>query len=413
MLRLSEFKTYHLVILGLVVIPFYELMIRILPYASVIVTDSRAGKLTLAIWIALAAGLLGLYRGEIRKVILFPCLILFFNLISIRFAPKIFMAVNDVDSSGFWMWRPSYYMLCFFLYFAAVSNLIVTRDNINSILKTMFICGSVMAGYCILQSLGFDQFYYVKPFEKIGTVTKPEVIATLGNSTLVSSFIAMVTPIGLYLNETKRNIWLWRALLIVCVTGVLVTLSEASILSLIIGGVVFFSMKSRKMMICSVLIAAMIILAAVCLKINTQAGTERSRVILQDNGRINNWKMIFNHIRTEKYEEQAPFALTGAGPGSYPYLFPSKNKSMFKEAHNEYLECFFIYGLFGFLLFIGMKIEILMKAIRKIKTSMTALPMLCCFIVISVNAFFSFPYHLGAHVFYTATIAGLICNDHS
>ena len=55
--------------------------------------------------------------------------------------------------------------------------------------------GFIMAVYVILQALGWDQFFEVKPEQHFKAVTQNGLGGNLGQPTIVAPFLAMIIPL--------------------------------------------------------------------------------------------------------------------------------------------------------------------------------------------------------------------------
>jgi O-antigen ligase len=147
--------------------------------------------------------------------------------------------------------------------------------------------------------------------------------------------------------------------------------------------------------------------------------TSRSayKELMNDNGRFPVWKMTMSDIKSGALNEmKADYSMTGLGPGAFGHVFPFAHKSVFKQAHNDYLEFWYNNGFLGIgslLLAMIMMFKIAWGKFIKYadyrKTRIAAL--LSSFIVIAICAFGTFVWQLGAHIFYTCVLVGLIHNE--
>lgn len=390
--------------LGLILIPFYDVIFRLFPNVFVIASDTRLQREMMAVIIALAIGLLALYQGKL-KPFKNKWLLLFvgFQMVTINLMPKISLVVNNADSSGFWVWKPMFEIICFLLMGVALSSIEIDRLQVEKILNIMCYVAFAQAIYIVLQTFGLDQFFQTKGENILGGAMLkqfPERVGTLGQPTLVSPFIAMCVPIAFYLKK-----YIISAIIIL---GVLLTHSQMAIGALIFG-VVVYSLLIRPR---SALITVPLLLSSTVLLFLKKI------FVLNDNGRLGAWKMTLSDILQSpllQYKDR-DFSFFGNGIGSFRYISTAMEQSGFAQVHNDYLEIFYGCGIFGIILFIAGIIYLLISSYKnwlKVadykKTMMSSL--ICSFLIISLCALGTFVWQLGAHIFYTVVIASLLMNE--
>lgn len=324
---------------GFVVVSFYEIMAKALPFMNVLAPDTRVGKELMAVWIALIIGLVGLHYGGIQRINNKWLLVLIgYLLLSAHNAPLFPIIFNETYSPNFWQWKPLFQILSFFLMFAVIQGVDFTKENISKIFNTFKWCALVMAGYVILQSMNIEQFYFVRSAQEIGSPTNPEIVGTLGNSTIVAAYMALLIPFLLFNKEYLISI----------IVGIAVYLckSEPAIYITIFTVITFFFMRGYKTGIISLAVVAAI--GIVLILLNPIKPNE----LFNPNGRIDVWKKTINDIKTKGYgDSKSAHPITGNGIGSFSYLWPQSNGSTFRQAHNEYLDMWFQIGLVGVVLF--------------------------------------------------------------
>ena len=387
-----------LIILGLVIIPFYEIFLKVLPFVKSIAPDSRCTKEAIALVFALSIGLLAVFQGTLKpfknKYFLIIPVFLLFNIIM---APHIDMFINNIESGDFYFWKPFAEVLCFSLMIIAISSIEI---NFDEILKIMVICGTVMASYMILQSLGFDQFWNVKPESVLAKVRNCAVGGNLGQYTIVASFIVMMVPLAMYLKKY------WCALIIT--TATIITTSAMAILSIFLVWIIsiFYLYKELR----RPMIILCIIMAIVFPFLLFKNESLRDKIILRMDGRYEVWKQTLHDIKygqIPSIKERFPY--TGIGLGRFGYLFQQVHNVWFQQAHNDILEFIYDCGFIGGFLLLGGIVYMLLM-------TMTNLSPICFSIILSfITVFFcslgSFPFQLGAHQFYSAVLVGLLHNE--
>ena len=399
--------TLILLKIGVIVLPFYELLVKVFPLALVQTPDTRTAKLFLGLWIALAIGLSALFLGQVNRcknrwLLLF----LIFIPLNIHLSPQYPIELNGVKSPNYWVWKPFVMILCYFLMFMAVQSLKITRESLSKLLNIMVWCGLVMAGYVILQNFGWDQFFAARVGEPFRTVTKPVTVGTLGNSTIVSPYIAMIIPFALYLRK-----WVVSGVLIYAVFA---TQSEMAIGAMIVSIALYSCLRWKLRAIFTVFLMGVFavgILTGIKAK-NPEKFAEIKTKVIQTNGRVAIWKESIRISKEENLRGNTPHPYTGTGLGSYSVLYRPLMKSTFGQAHNEYLEVFCTMGIVGFVLFL-MAIGFMLKSaflayVDYNQAEIAAL--LCSFICISLVAFGTFIWQLSPHNYYTVLIFGLLSN---
>lgn len=382
-----------LIILGLVIIPFYEIFLRMLPFVHGVAPDSRVTKEILAVVFALSIGLLAVWHGNIKpfknKFLLIIPVYLLFNLIM---APHVDLIINNMESGDFYFWKPFAEVLCFTFMIIAVASMEI---NIEEILRVMIICGTVMAGYVILQKLGLDQFYTVKPsIPWIAEMSNSEIGGSLGQKTIVASFIVMIIPLAMYFKKW----WMSGLMVIACLLthGSMVTAA----LVLIFVIFLFYRYMALRMLI--------IVLALASIMVIGFYKPIQNKIINRMDGRYEVWKNTLSDIHNGQLkDDKHKFGITGVGLGRFPFIFPNKHNSEFKQTHNDPMEFIYNCGLVGgFLLFAGIFVMI-----SNINLDHMGFSILLSFIAIFFCSLGSFPFQLGAHQFYASILVGFLHND--
>lgn len=390
-----------LVIIGLCVIPFYELIFRCFPFVRVLAPDTREPKELIAMVFALSIGLLAVFQGTLKPFrnkffLIIPIYILF----SLFLAPHVDMFINNVESGDFYFWRPFCEVLCFLLMVIAISSFDCDFDGI---IKIMVICASIMSVYVILQRLGFDQFYIAKTEQWFTAVHGEAYGGNLGQPTIVSSFIIMMIPLAFYLRK------FWMALIMV--VAVLVTTSMMAISAIAFMYLVSFIYTASSYNIPKKIIICILIIIIGIGFLNI--GKVFNIVKNHSSGRFTEWKETFNDIREGPITGMKnDYSFTGVGLGRFPFIYPDKHKSQFQQAHNELLEFTYNCGIIGLILLVLAIYHLF--SIPIINGAGFLTPLTSAIIVSLLGIFFislgSFPFQLGAHQFYISVLVGLLSN---
>lgn len=382
-----------LISLGLVIVPFF------LPRGY----DCREPKMALAIGIALSLGLWGLYKGILKPIKnIWACLFIGFLPLSVLMAPgTLQLKLFGADLTLFWVWKPLYIIMVFFLMFLTVSSYEFKAKEIKVILTIMSWVGFLMSFYMILQFFYIDQFVrnlYGSNFNLMGRVG-----GTIGQPTLVSAFVAMVIPIAIYL---KKYIFAIIMFIAVCLTR-----SQVSIGAMVFSLMFLYGMTGKKQFIS--MISLSIILGSLLIAdyvIRKESG------IVSLSGRAKGWEQTYKDI-TEPFVkgDEAGHGITGYGIGSFHYLHRLKHHSNFAQAHNEYLELCFNTGIVGLGIFLCaiwymVRINISFKDIFNKKVNWYRACLLSSFVCIGTAAGGNFVWQIAPMAFYTITIAGLLHN---
>lgn len=376
-----------LIILGLVIVPFYEILLRILPFVRSVAPDTREPKEIIALVFALSIGLLAVFNGEIKPFRNKYFLILpIYILISFLMAPHVPLFINKIDSGDLYFWKPFAEILCFSLMIIAIASMDM---DVKEIIKVMVICGTIMSVYMILQLLDFDQFWLAKTGQSFTSVRSEAIGGNLGQPTIAASFIVMMIPLAIYLKKY------WCAGVIGI--SVLLTGSAMAIGAIVVMGLVGV-VRLNKIFFIPILII-LIISGFLMIK-------HKDYVESRMDGRYQVWSDTLKDIHNGEINgDHNKYPITGVGLGRFSYLFPMKNNSEFMQTHNDPLEFTYDCGLLGF--------GLLMVALYfMFKNSYgISFPILLSFIALLFCSFGSFPFQLGAHQFYGAALVGILNND--
>lgn len=390
----------NLLKIGLIIIPFYELVIRCFPSAFVIGTDTRGPKLALSLMIALAVGLWCLFQGKLKTfqnkgMLAFVA----YAFLSMQLAPNVPLFINDQDSSMFWMWKQMVIILIYAFLIISVASIDFRKEDIGKISNIMAYCGAIMAIYVFIQWAGLDQFFVAKTQQTITSVENYKLVGVLGQPTVVSSFLAIILPIALCSRKTICTIIIAAALFLI-----------NSKVALVSGycGVLACSIFTRKSYATTILLllAVLFVLSAFVFRSDWT-----------DSGRIEQWRHILNYWKTPLSINGAKgmHTIAGFGPGSFEYFYPISRSSNFFHPHNEYIYILFNFGIAGlgiilYSIFIMAK-KFFISCLESVHIDNSRFGFMSSFIVALALSGGTFILGLGAHSFYMAIIVGLLHNN--
>ena len=352
----------------------------------------REPKMAWALMFALATVLTALYQGSLKPFRNKWALILVgFGLISFYLSPNPKLLFFGIESGRFWSWEPLYQILVFLIFTIAVSSI---KINFDRVFAVMVWCGTLMATFVILQALRLDQFFEWRWCDN------GYMAGTLGNPTLVVPFLAMIVPIAIY-----KHKYIQCALMVI--PAVLIR-SDMAILSMVATLGAFLAFRSHRALIVGVVagVAGLLVVAGL------YATSPVLRETCPDNERFVTWRQsVIDLTSPVMRDSKKIYALTGIGPGSFKYLFHTKNNKTndwFIHAHNDYVQTLYEQGLLGFGLFLAMLVGFFKDTLNTITARKRAL--FASLSGIMVSAFGLFVWQVGTHIFYTLVIVGLLNN---
>jgi hypothetical protein len=352
-----------------------------------------------ALVFSLALSLWVFFNGEIKpfknKWIL---IFIGYLMVNIYFSPKINIMIFDNNVGNIWVWHSISHILIFAMALISISSIDFDAKTIKLIFNIMTWCGLVMAVYCILQALCIEQFFALMGTGIHQLAYDRQICGTLGHQTIVSPFMAMIIPIAIYSRKY------WQA--IVIAIAVIITMSQVAIGAMVISLMFYFGVKGKRNLIAMITLGLIIISGYAFYKplIST----------IDDHGRFIAWKILVKDMTAPS--EQLKYPITGVGIGSFAYTFHIRHPhDKGYQAHNEYLEVFWNTGLVGLFIFISgifyiWKQNFSLKDILNKKINKYRMTLLASFLCISLCALGTFVWHLGAHIFYTLVIIGLLMN---
>ena len=388
----------NLLCFGLVFIPFYELITTLfLPAQSIAFFDTRFPKECVAFSIALAIILIGIYKGPIKPLKnIWLVLFIGFLVVNINKAPVMPIDLGQFDISNFWVWQPFLNIIVYFFMLVVVASQDWTELNGKKIFNIMAWSGFIMSLYIFLQRAGFDQIFYVRSSEIVQGTAVPELVGTLGAPSLVAPFLAICLVPALFI---KKFIFA-----VSMAVAVFMIHSEFVIGGTIVALIVFYGFRNKKILF-SLLFLAIFAVCTLYL-----IGKEDGRqYIFQDNGRFPVWSEIVTDLSSPlSMKDHRKYGMTGFGLGSYQYLFHVKHVSVWREAHNEYLELAYCTGIIGLGLFAAALGATLLVSFDQAKVNDQALVLMAVLSVLYFIAAGTFIWHLAVYQFYTIVVVGMI-----
>ena len=351
---------------------------------------TRLPKIILALIISLALGLLAFYKGQFKpyKNI---WLLLFLAYIPFNFllTPQLNLNIFGLPAESFWVWKSFLFILVFFIAHIAIASHDFKKDEVLSMLNIMVWVGLIISVYAFTQTLGFEQFF-------IGWGP----CATLGNTCLSSSFIALTIPIALYL---KRYF-----VAIIMISMVFFINSQVAYGSMIVSLMFLVATKSKKL---TVLMTCLFLAASLTLGVGYFKSSKIHNFV-GEGGRFKVSKTIIKDLKTPIVENRK-YSFTGFGLGSFPYIFHSKHPEkemgeIYKEAHNDYLELWYNTGFIGIGLFLAGLFFFIKQTFSLERYNRHLIASFLCALICAGGLFI---FQLGAHVFYIIVITGLLLNS--
>jgi len=324
------------------------------------------------------------------------------------------------------------------LYFIVINN-IKNDKQINRILISIIILGSLFGLYGILQYRGIDFYFWT------GNVGRQLVFGLFGNVNFFAEYliIPLSIAIGLFFtheNSMKKGILLIGILFMG--SSLILTFTRGSYLALLVSvlfmfflflfrrGIAFIKANRTTFTVITIIIILLLTLFFIPNPLN-EPGTVISKIKgrtsvaqLSEGGsikrRIATWKftglIIKDHmllgsgLGTFKYntlDYQAKFFNQGENREIYPYGHAER-------AHNEYLQTWSEMGIIGLLIFLWMIIAFFKNGIRKLKEMKNRykqgllIGLLGGITAILVDAIFGFPLHLPASIYLFWLSIGLV-----
>ena len=274
-----------------------------------------------------------------------------------------FRAFADTQHYAIKIFLPFFNFLCFALFYK-LSIEYLNKDKIVKILHWFRYGVVILLFYCVLQYFKLDEFL-------AGLSGKDELVGTLGNSSHLAGYLAIIQPI--FFEKKLFNILalvlLWLIILLAnSASGVLVGLA-----------VIIFYLFMRKSKTCALsgLVSVSGIMAIILYK---------NPEFFSFSYRFEVWKLAFESFKGK--------AITGFGLGGFGLMkYDLKNPaSYWRHAHNEYFQGGFELGLVG----LGLILWCIWEYFRMFKTSKTDLTikLAVMFLGFCLLSLFSFPAHL-------------------
>lgn len=383
--------TKKILLSGLVLLPFYELIIYLLMPAGKIPEwiDLRVTKEYIAVGLALI--LTTCIWQQIKKIecpnkwALFFLIFLFLNLSK----TPIGVIAPIVDVSLLGNFSAEFKVFSFFLMFCSVASCRFSLKFFDEVLFLIFISAVVMGGYMVAQTLNLDQIYKPKPEYFNTDVTALKTAGFFGQPTLAVPFIVMAIPFAVYFRKT------WGV--IVLSIAALLTRSDFAIASLV-ALFVLYSIGKKKMMI----VSGFIVIACVVAYFLKPYG------LFNDNTRFTVWMQILRDVFSGEINGvEVRIGLFGAGLNNFGEIFTALHSSAYTRAHNEFLQILWCCGIVGEYIFLMINYDTFKTAFEKINDERMR-AVLFSLITMVVCSMGTFVFQLGVYQFFVTLMAGLI-----
>lgn len=397
---------------GIVSIPFF-----VIPGV-----DSRIPKELLGLGLALSVVLAALFNGQFKPFRNYWLLgFILFSYICIIISPMFaqfkisflhdgkLTLLMDRPAANLWMFKALFYLTIYVMAMIAVASFDFSCHQLRNTIFLMALCGFLMSLYLFIQKLGIDPI-----FNKIHPSINPDVNflkapllgGFMGQSTVVSPFIAMTIPLAFYL---KRYAW------VVCmIVAVTLTLSKVAIAAMIIGLAFYLICSSKKFRI---LIATVFIISAIAsglLYVNHKHLGSPQKIsnefVNMASGRTTAWSAIVKDL-TSDFEGSKRMVL-GMGPGSFRETFTVFNNSKFDKAHNDPLEGLFNFGIAGMsliLLAFGFQVRKIMPMNQIRHRTVEAI--CASLVILLLTSLGTFSLQIMPNIFYAIILIGLLNNE--
>ena len=371
------------------------LSLFIVPFISIRSQDIRELKSALAFVAMLMIGLLAFYKGKIKPfdnkwALILVCAVW----LNIMMSPSSGLSFAGMELMQFWSWKPFCYLLVYLFGIVAIAS--HEKLNVKYILNMMVWAGFIMSLFVILQLFCLDQF-----FRATGQVHDQwNIGGTLGHSTFVSAFIAMIVPLAFYLKK--------RYIAYTIIVAVLITQSQVAIGAMAVSLAFYFGCRGRKQLMLAV-ICLIALTVGICAVGIAKPG------YISDSGRFKEWKEIVKMVNTSirpnvEVEKYGKYPITGLGLGSFYYTYhvlrsQTGNICRMFQAHNEYLEWLYNCGIVGIVL-LFLAISHIYK--RNFNKNEYRTALLSSFTCVAVSAGGMFVWQMGPHCLYSAVLVGLL-----
>lgn len=384
--------TKKILLSGLVLLPFYELIIYLLMPAGKIPAwiDLRITKEYIAIGLAII--LTASIWQEIKKIecpnkwALFFLIFMFLNLSK----SPIAVANPIIDVSLLGNYSAEFKVFSFFLMFCSLASCRFSKKFLDKILFTIFISAVVMAVYMVLQACNLDSIYKPKPEYFHTNVKGIRIGGFFGQPTLAVPFLVMSIPFAVYFKK------IWGV--VILSLAALLTGSDFATISLVFL-FCLYSIGNKKMMI-----GAVLVLIAFCVIVYFL----RPHGFFTSTGRMKVWIQIFQDVFSGHINgADVRIGLFGAGINNFGKIFTALHTSAYTRAHNEFLQVLWCCGVIGEAIFVMINYDVLKTAWHSIRDDRVK-ALLFSLLAIILCSMGTFVWQLGVYQFFTVLIAALI-----
>lgn len=348
--------------------------------------------------LAAAIGFLAISRGLFKPISnKFLFITIFFMLATTALVPPSGVSLglqrnntivmdNRLDIDNLWNYKPILYAILYLLMVCALASIQI--ESIEDYLSVMAWAGTITAIAALLQHIGLNQFWSVKPTIEIGNIANPEMTSFIGQPTLTAAFICICLIPSLYLKKY------WMS--VVMCGAVILTGSAFGKLGIFSSLLFWFVRGKFHLFLISILL---IVVTAVFMLFFLK---------ITDHGRLVVWQQAISDLKRPMVNG-VQYGFTGYGAGAYHYANQLMHNSPWAQAHNEFIEFLFNNGALGFLLLIGAHVVFFRECLSSFYDKETY-ALFCIFLVTCLMACGTFIWQLAVGQFYTATVLGLAYN---
>jgi hypothetical protein len=391
----------RLILFGLVSLSF----VLSFGFAPVILTivDHREAKDVLSVlFIVLTIGMYFRCHPKITQVPIPLILLTGYCVMRCFLTPQFSFPLLNTDEDSIWQYRALAYVLLFFIFYIAVSNMCWCSRILRQLFTTICWVGFLVSLYCIVQWFNLDQWQTLLPREDLLHTPSARVVGTMTHVTLAAAFLVMTVPFMIQMRK-----WLF---LLPTIVAIYLCHSDVAYVALA-GTVSFYGLfrnRLTRILTLVILITGLSFLWSIS-----------DQIKINDSGRFAIWKQVWTDVCHSPFEKGKSYFLTGYGLGSYRYIFTALHtttvegkvkKIAFNKAHNEYVEWFYNTAFIGEALLLIFIFYLIIQAIPYTITDERYLALLSAVIASCICAGGTFVWQIEPHRFYTVVLAAIIQN---
>lgn len=371
--------------------------LAILPFITILGFPGNESMIMFGLFMASTLCLWGYFTQE-QKPLRNRWLLFFIGylLFSAWQSPSPVLVISGLPATHMWVWKPIFMAFVYLGMYKAIVAAKITEKHKDIIFDILIVSGLITAFHCIGQRFDIMQWFALtKRYAPEASQGFIRVTGMLGAPTFVSPYMMMIIPLALF-----RKRYLFAA---VMALAIYFSRSQMAMGAgvVMLGALGCFKFKRYRNFIIGLFMIVGITLASLYL-----SGNSTTREFIQDSARFTNWSKMAVAINSPSPTGKK-YPYTGRGPGSFYYTYRAESKTAYARAHNEYLEVLYDTGIIGAFLFIMSLFHIFKNIVFSERNKY----LLASFIGICVCALGTFVWHLGATMFLTIVILGLLNNE--